>query len=129
MKGRDAEEMDKFVRSEALDEARHEISVTLGEYIPDVVRRRPKQPYRAPEGKCFLNGKPRFDYVAELLSPERLRRDGLFNPKAVEKLVGKFSKGDAIGVRDNMALVGVLSAQLTADAFINNFDKRVPAVD
>jgi preprotein translocase subunit SecA len=35
LKGRDADEMDKFVRTEALDEARHEISVTLGEYIPE----------------------------------------------------------------------------------------------
>jgi len=35
LRGRDGDEMDKFVRTEALDEARHEISVTLGEYIPD----------------------------------------------------------------------------------------------
>ncbi|MFM9958813.1 MAG: preprotein translocase subunit SecA [Phycisphaerales bacterium] len=35
LKGRDEEEMDKFLRKEALDEARHEISVTVGEYIQD----------------------------------------------------------------------------------------------
>ena len=35
LRGRDADEMDAFVRKEAIDEARHEIAVTLGEYIPD----------------------------------------------------------------------------------------------
>jgi len=35
LKGKDPEEMDKAVRKEAKDEARHEIAVTLGEYIPE----------------------------------------------------------------------------------------------
>ncbi|MCA1997470.1 MAG: preprotein translocase subunit SecA, partial [Armatimonadetes bacterium] len=35
LKGRDEDEMEKFLRKEALDEARHEISVTVGEYIQD----------------------------------------------------------------------------------------------
>ena len=34
LKGRDEDELEKALRKEALDEARHEIAVTLGEYIP-----------------------------------------------------------------------------------------------
>ena len=40
---------------------------------------RSKQPYRAPEGHCFLAGSGH-DYVEELLSPARIAADGIFNP-------------------------------------------------
>ncbi len=43
-----------------------------------------------------------------------------FRPKAVEKLVRKFERGRAIGVRDNMAVVGILSTQLLVDRFIED---------
>ncbi len=91
--------------------------------IPESVQKRPKQPYRAPDGKCFVGpGAP--DYAAELLSESRLKNDGIFNPAAVMKLVDKFKEGRAVGVKDNMALVGVLSTQIVADQFLRNFDKR-----
>jgi asparagine synthase (glutamine-hydrolysing) len=93
-----------------------------GDYIPASVRNRHKQPYRAPEGKSFFSGN--FDYVAELLSPERLAKDGVFNPAAVSMLVKKFRAGRAIGVKDNMALTGILSTQLTIDQFIRSFKAK-----
>ena len=88
--------------------------------VPPSVRRRAKQPYRAPEGKCFFGG-ARLEYVDELLSPERIARDGIFNPVTVQKLVAKFRAGRAIGIKDNMALVGVLSTQLVHDQFVKGF--------
>jgi asparagine synthase (glutamine-hydrolysing) len=88
--------------------------------VPPSVRKRPKQPYRAPEGKCFFGG-ARLEYVDELLSPERIAHDGVFNPVTVQKLVAKFRDGRAIGIKDNMALVGVLSTQLVVDQFIRGF--------
>jgi hypothetical protein len=36
----------------------------------------------------------------------------------VESLVHKFRKGKAIGAKDNMALVGILSTQLVVQQFI-----------
>ncbi len=88
--------------------------------VPPSVRERPKQPYRAPEGKCFFGG-ARLEYVEELLSPERIAHDGIFNPVTVNKLVAKFRDGRAVGIKDNMALVGVLSTQLVADQFVRGF--------
>ena len=91
--------------------------------LPEEVVKRPKQPYRAPDVPSFIaqDGAPeRFDYVGELLSPERLNDDGLFDSKAVGRLVDKAKSGRAIGTRDNMALVGVLSTQLLLDQFVRN---------
>ena len=85
--------------------------------MPDSVRRRPKQPYRAPDGKCFLSGPP-LEYVEALLAPRRVEEDGIFDPVKVGRVVEKFRRGRAVGVKDNMALVGVLSTQLVVDQFV-----------
>jgi asparagine synthase (glutamine-hydrolysing) len=91
-----------------------------GTLVPPSVRERPKQPYRAPDAASFFTteGQARQDYVEEMLSPARVRHDGVFDALAVEKLVQKVKRGHAIGVRDNMALVGILSTQLFIDHFI-----------
>jgi asparagine synthase (glutamine-hydrolysing) len=93
--------------------------------IPSEIIRRPKQPYRAPDGKSFFQPGA-LPYVEELLSPEALFRSGIFDPPAVTALVKKFKAGRAIGVKDNMALVGILSTQLLAESFIEHFQ---PGVD
>jgi asparagine synthase (glutamine-hydrolysing) len=49
----------------------------------------------------------------------------VFSPNAVLKLLDKFRTMRAIGIKDNMALVGILSTQLVIDQFINNFPTRV----
>jgi len=88
--------------------------------VPPTVLNRPKQPYRAPDIASFFDtkrGRARFSYVEELLSADRIRAAGLFNPVAVQRLVEKAKKGLAIGVKDNMALVGVLSTQIMMDRF------------
>jgi asparagine synthase (glutamine-hydrolysing) len=90
--------------------------------IPETVRQRKKQPYRAPDAKSFVKADGTLvDYAAELLSPERLRQDGLFNPMAVGRLLAKTRAGGALGTKDNMAVVGVLSTGLLVDRFIRNF--------
>ena len=88
--------------------------------MPPSVTKRSKQPYRAPEGQSFFNGPP-LEYVDALLSQERIRADGVFNTVAVQKLVEKFRQRRALGVRDNMAFVGILSTQLVIDQFVRNF--------
>ncbi len=96
---------------------------SMAQYIPDTVKNRHKQPVRAPEAKSFFTGK-KIDYIDELLSPERIKKDGIFNPNAVQKLVEKYRESRAIGIKDNMALVGIISTQLINDQFINTFMKR-----
>jgi asparagine synthase (glutamine-hydrolysing) len=85
--------------------------------IPESIVRRPKQPYRAPDGNCFF-GSSTLDYVEELLSPDVIRKDGIFDSNAVTALVSKFKSGRANSVKDNMAAVGVLSTQLLVHYFI-----------
>lgn len=83
--------------------------------IPKSIRNRHKQPYRAPEGKSFFLS--RQDFASDMLSRDRIRRDGIFDPQSVMALVDKFRLGRANGVKDNMALVGILSTQLLLDQF------------
>ena len=97
---------------------------------PPPVWQRAKQPYRAPGANIFLGSATGpaqagpsthgADYVDDLLAPSQIRRDGLFNPDAVTRLVRKFREGKAIGVKDDMALVGILSTQLVIHHFINH---------
>ena len=97
--------------------------------VPEAVTRRTKQPYRAPDIESFFNfddGSFRHDYAEELLSPRRIADDGLFHPGAVERLVEKARNGRAVGIKDNMALVGILSTQLVIDRFGRDFQ---PAAD
>ncbi len=64
------------------------------------------------------------DYVDEVLSLRALSQAGLFDAGRVGKLVEKVRAGQAIGVKDNMAFVGILSAQLVVDRFITNFPRE-----
>ena len=89
--------------------------------IPPQIIQRTKQPYRAPDAACFFDpetGSARCKYIDELFSPDRIREAGLFDDKAVAALVKKARHGRAIGVKDNMSLVGVLSTQLLVEHFI-----------
>ena len=86
--------------------------------LPPSIVGRSKQPYRAPDSACFFqDGRP-LPYVADLMSPSRLREAGMFEPSAVGKLLDKCRAGRAIGFGDNMAFVGVLSTMLLHEQFI-----------
>lgn len=93
---------------------------TFGHLLPSRVTNRPKQPYRAPDGNSFF-AQATPEYVVELLSPERIKADGVFDAPSVRQLVQKFTDGRAIGVKDGMALVGILSTQLIIHQFIEHF--------
>ena len=96
--------------------------------IPPSIAKRSKQPYRAPEGCSFLQPAAR-EYMDDLLSPEQIRRDGIFDAPAVTKLVDKFRMGTAIGTKDNMGLVGIVSTQLLIHQFIRHFEARTAPHD
>jgi len=89
--------------------------------LPDSIVGRHKQPYRAPNIPAFFNENTN-EYVRKLLSPEKLVEYGYFDDKKVERLVKKIEKGRAIGNKDNMALVGILSTQVWHKHFIENFN-------
>jgi asparagine synthase (glutamine-hydrolysing) len=101
----------------ALDQ-KHLLKKAFRGLIPDSIERRPKQPYRAPDGKCFF-GSSTVDYAEELLSADSVRQNGIFDAQAVTALVDKFRAGRASSIKDNMAMVGVLSTQLLVHQFID----------
>lgn len=108
------------MKMRGLDE-KHLLKRAAAGLVPSAILARTKQPYRAPDAKCFFSssgGRGMPAYVEELLSPRRIRDDGVFQPEAVERLVRKVRAGRSIGVKDNMALVGILSTQLLIDRFL-----------
>ena len=88
--------------------------------VPPSVRKRPKQPYRAPEGECFFGG-ARLEYVDELLSPDASRATASSIRPRSRSWWRSSASGRAVGIKDNMALVGVLSTQLVVDQFVRGF--------
>jgi asparagine synthase (glutamine-hydrolysing) len=104
------------------------LKAAIGDLIPRTIRNRHKQPYRAPDSQSFLTGGKEtklFEYVEELLAPRAIKDGGVFDPGAVGKLLAKARQGQIVSMKDNMALVGILSTQLVIDRFIKNFPRSV----
>lgn len=84
--------------------------------LPPAIVARSKQPYRAPDAKCFSGSAP--EYVRELMSPDKVKEYGIFHPESVSALMAKCRAGRIVGVKDNMAVIGILSTQLLVREFI-----------
>ena len=95
---------------------------SMKDLLPPAIVKRSKQPYLAPDSKSFFFHGTTPDYVDELLSDESITKYGYFNPQAVRLLINKCKKGAVIGFKDNMAMVGILSLQLTHRLFIEKFE-------
>ena len=96
-----------------LDE-KHVLKLAARDLVPETIRERPKQPYRAPDAAAFVGeGRPR--WVDELMSPSAIDDAGVFDSRAVSQLWSKaIQRGAAaqFSNSDNMAIVAVLSTQL-----------------
>ena len=77
--------------------------------VPNAILARHKQPYRAPDARCF--SAERDDLVDHLMSPESIGRYGLFDPERVRRLVAKNRAGRVQSFGDNQAYIGILSTQ------------------
>ncbi len=92
--------------------------------LPVNIWQRRKQPYRAPIHRSFFHDKSPA-YVSELLSESALQESRLFNPQAIAHLMRKVENGIRLSEVDDMAIAGVLSAQLTYRQFVKTFDSRL----
>ncbi|WP_308417052.1 asparagine synthase (glutamine-hydrolyzing) [Thiolapillus brandeum] len=92
--------------------------------IPESIRQRNKQPYRAPDSQSFFQDGKAADWVMDLLSEAELRKAGYFHPMAVEKLLKKCATGRVIGFSDNMAFVGILSTMLLDKMFVQGYSSE-----
>ncbi|MBI4847307.1 MAG: asparagine synthase (glutamine-hydrolyzing) [Nitrospirae bacterium] len=93
--------------------------------LPDSIIKRTKQPYRAPDSKSFFHDGKAEDYVEELLSESALKRFGYFDVNKTRRLFEKCRRGLALGFKDNMAFVGLLSTQLMNYYFIEHFQSHI----
>jgi asparagine synthase (glutamine-hydrolysing) len=94
-------------------------------YLPDQIWQRLKRPYRAPIHRSFFSPKP-LDYVEELLSEKAIETAGLFDPRAVQMLAQKARTSSAMSEVEDMALVGILSAQLVDQQFVRRAITHTP---
>jgi asparagine synthase (glutamine-hydrolysing) len=117
------------VKMKVLNE-KYLLKKAMRQYLPADITNRHKQPYRAPDIPAFINAETQrpLDFVAELLSAEKIRDYGYFDAKRVEMLVKKALRGGSIGYRDNQAFVGILATQIWHHLFIENYATfKVPA--
>ncbi|CUR57038.1 Putative asparagine synthetase [metagenome] len=95
-----------------LDE-KHLLKLAFEDLVPEEIRCRPKQPYRAPDTASFFTDAPP-DWLGDVTSPAAVADAGVFNPRAVQGLLAKAARtrGVRTGNTDNMRLLAVVSTQL-----------------
>ncbi len=93
-------------------------------YLPPEIWRRPKRPYRAPIQASFC-GAAAPEYLPDLLSERALRAAGLFKPRAVARLWEKAIQEARLSEVEEMALVGIISAQWMHRHFVQEFHRRL----
>ncbi|BAK37899.1 putative asparagine synthetase [Microlunatus phosphovorus NM-1] len=95
------------------------LKVAFADLIPDEIRDRSKQPYRAPDAASFFTDGSPSDWVEDVVSPAALRASGIFDPKQVGSLVAKARiRSGRFGNTDNMRVLAILSTQLIHRQFI-----------
>ncbi|MGN7294218.1 asparagine synthase (glutamine-hydrolyzing) [Rhizobium sp. SAFR-030] len=95
---------------------KHVLRQIAGDLLPDLVGKRPKQPYRAPDSASFLGAAGRA-CTSSFLSEQAIGDAGLFDPRAVARLAAKAGSRPLTGFRDNAAFIGILSTQIWLGCF------------
>jgi asparagine synthase (glutamine-hydrolysing) len=110
------------IRMKTLTE-KYILKESMRNLLPAAITKRTKQPYMAPDSKSFFSDGIA-DYVEEMFSDSALKRCGFFDVNKTKRLFEKCRKGLAIGFKDNMAFVGILSSLLLYNLFIEQFKPR-----
>lgn len=95
---------------------KHILREAFADMLPASIAHRVKQPYRAPDAPAF-SGAHAPGWLAPVLSDTSIREAGIFDPRAVEKLVAKCASGRPTGFKDNTAMTGIVSTQLWHQTF------------
>lgn len=90
---------------------------SMGKYIPADIAKRPKQPYRSPDIISFT-GDNTHEYINVLMGDEMIKKYNYFDSNKVKLLRKKIAAGKAIGYKDNMAFMAILSTQCMHKLFI-----------
>ncbi|MBU1072615.1 asparagine synthase C-terminal domain-containing protein, partial [bacterium] len=100
------------------------LKAAVADLLPAEIVTRPKQPYRAPDSASFIVGQGA-ELAEAMLGEDVLREVGIFDPQRIAALIRKWRAGRLTGARDNMAFIGVLSAQVQAHQFGRELEHRV----
>jgi asparagine synthase (glutamine-hydrolysing) len=125
-----ADSLPAWMKLRALDE-KHVLKRISKGLVPDSVRHRTKQPFRAPDAAALLRPEAA-DWVAEVADGRALADAGVFDRAAAQQLMAKCRgkhRLPQLSNADNMALVGLLSTQLLHDSFIRRAPDRQAVAD
>ncbi|WP_420642894.1 asparagine synthase (glutamine-hydrolyzing) [Candidatus Leptofilum sp.] len=104
---------------------KHILKQAVRDLLPAEIWQRQKRPYRAPIHHSFFpEGRP-LDWVAEMLSPQKVAEVNIFNPLAVQSLQKKQARMGSLSEVDEMALAGILSTQLVHHHFVSGWGTAV----
>lgn len=93
--------------------------------LPESILNRSKQAYRAPIKSTFISDDLP-EYLKQMLSEDKIKSFGIFNPDHVKLLLTKMHSKKQVSEVDNMALTGVLSTQILYDLYVNrNIDELI----
>lgn len=103
-----------------LDE-KHVLKRAFQDLVPEEIRQRPKQPYRAPDAR-FLLKDPAPDWLRETLSPKALDAAGVFDPGQVARLWAKCREGSGapLSNSDATSLIAIVSTQWLHHALVQS---------
>lgn len=99
---------------------KHILKSTFKGILPEKITSRTKHPYRAPVSKALIRNNSG-SFYSERLATDRIKYHNIFNPEAVFYLRKKMEKSNVHSEIDSMALAGLLSTQIVAEQFIDNF--------
>lgn len=101
---------------------KHVLKKAMKKELPPEITDRVKQPYMAPDSNSFFQ-EDSPAYISDILSETSLREAGVFNPLFVSKLSAKCARlhHSHLSFKDNMSFIGILSAQLLIDQYVDNF--------
>jgi asparagine synthase (glutamine-hydrolysing) len=85
-------------------------------YVPDIITKRKKFPYRAPINVSELM---KDEYIRHMTSAGSLKQFGVFNPHAAEKFISSILLKESPTERDCMLFMGILTTQILCEQFIN----------
>jgi asparagine synthase (glutamine-hydrolysing) len=98
----------------------------VADLLPPSIARRPKLPYRAPDLSCFGCEAGR-ELIETWLAPERVAAAGFWRPEQVASLRRKWQEGRLSAARETMALVGVVTTQILAAQYGEDYTGRIEA--
>jgi asparagine synthase (glutamine-hydrolysing) len=100
-------------------EEKYLLKRAFADLVPEDIRQRPKQPYRAPDAASFF-APDRPAWFEAVMAERAIAAAGVFEPSLVTGLMAKCERtgGENMSNTDNMRVLAVVSTQLTHEYFI-----------